>query len=222
MKTVSLFSGIGGLDLGLEDAGHEIILQVESDPHCVQVLQHHFPGRELRRDVAELSDLPPETELLAAGFPCPDVSTSNLARPGLRRGVQTSLVDHIFRLLRRRRVPWVLLENVLRLLMWHSADDPPQPPAIHHVVSELEALGYRWAQRVIGLTGFGLPQRRRRVFILASLHGNPRDVLLAPQSFCQGQCLGPAYSLPSPDAQATHSSEYDVDAPVCTRLRRRR
>jgi hypothetical protein len=34
----------------------------------------------------------------------------------------------------------------------HSADDPPQPPAIHHVVSELEALGYRWAQRVIGLT----------------------------------------------------------------------
>ena len=71
MKTVSLFSGIGGLDLGLEEAGHEVILQVENDPHCVQVLQRQFPGKALARDVAEVRDLPEETELLAAGFPCP-------------------------------------------------------------------------------------------------------------------------------------------------------
>jgi len=70
MKVVSLFSGIGGLDHGLEQAGHEVILQVEKDPHCLQVLQRHFPGREIRRDVAELTELPAEAELLAAGFPC--------------------------------------------------------------------------------------------------------------------------------------------------------
>ena len=58
------------LDLGLEEAGHEVILQVERDPHCVQVLQHRFPGRELHTDVAGIHALPPETELLAAGFPC--------------------------------------------------------------------------------------------------------------------------------------------------------
>ena len=70
MKVISLFSGIGGLDLGLEQAGHEVILQVENDPHCLQVLQRHFPGREIRQDVAELAELPAEAELLAAGFPC--------------------------------------------------------------------------------------------------------------------------------------------------------
>jgi hypothetical protein len=82
-----------------------------------------------------------------------------------------------------------LLENVPGLLNWHMRDDPPQPPAISHVVSELEKLGYRWAHRVVGLTGFGIPQRRRRVFILASAHGDPRDVLLAPQAVCLGQCV---------------------------------
>jgi hypothetical protein len=203
-----------------------------------QILQHHFPGRELRRDIAEVTELPADTELLAAGFPCPvrphpsprkspnllrenpqtfsekipkpsprktpspphspyvpvsrltqDVSTCNNVRPGLRNGNKTGLCAHIFRVLRKTRVPWVLLENVPGLLMWHMNDVPPQPPAVSHVVAELEHLGYRWAQRVIGLTGFGLPQRRRRVFILASTHGDPRDVLLAPQAMCLGQCI---------------------------------
>ena len=117
------------------------------------------------------------------------MSTCNNVRPGLRNGSKTGLCAHIFRLLRGRRVPWVLLENVPGLLMWHMNDDPPQPPAVSYVVAELESLGYRWAQRVVGLTGFGLPQRRRRVFILASTHGDPRDALLAPQAVCLGQCI---------------------------------
>lgn len=109
----------------------------------------------------------------------------------MRYGAQTGLCAHVFRLLRASRspVPWVLLENVPGLLNWHMRDDPPQPPAITHVVSELERLGYRWAHRVIGLTGFGIPQRRRRVFVVASRDGDPRDVLLAPQAVCLGQCL---------------------------------
>ena len=84
---------------------------------------------------------------------------------------------------------WVLLENVTGLLMWHQSGDAAQPPAIAYVVSELESLGYRWAQRVVSLTAFGLPQRRRRVFIVASLHGDPRDVLLSSESVCHGQCI---------------------------------
>lgn len=70
MKVASLFSGIGGLDFGLEQSGHEVVLQVERDPHCVQVLQRQFPVRELVTDIAGIHVLPPDVELLAAGFPC--------------------------------------------------------------------------------------------------------------------------------------------------------
>ena len=122
-------------------------------------------------------------------FSLQDVSSSNLSRPGLRHGTQTGLCSHVFRLLAKTRVPWVLLENVVGLLHWHAKDDPPQPPAISLIVAELEKLGYRWAHRVVGLTGFGIPQRRRRVFVVASIHGDPRDILLAPQAVCLGQCV---------------------------------
>ena len=113
----------------------------------------------------------------------------NPSRPGLRDGMRTALCSHIFRLLRRTRVPWVLLENVPGLLMWHLASDPPQEPAIAYIVQELESLGYSWAHRVVSLSAFGLPQRRRRVFIVASLHGDPRDVILSTESICKGQCI---------------------------------
>ena len=93
-----------------------------------------------------------------------DVSMVNPTRPGLQRGWKTGLCSHVFRLLRNRKVPWVLLENVPGLLLWHLSGDQPQEPAISHVVEELENLGYSWAHRVISLTGFGLPQCRRRVF----------------------------------------------------------
>jgi len=106
-------------------------------------------------------------------------------------------VRHVFRLLRERRVEWVLLENVVGLLRWHrrrrrnerqgentsrSRDARPRPPAIDHIVTEFEKLGYRWAYRVVDLLAFGVPHKRRRVFIVASAHGDPRDVLLSQDS----------------------------------------
>ena len=81
----------------------------------VHVLRHQFPGVRVADDVCSLEALPPDTELVAAGFPCPDVSRAG-ARAGLD-GPATGLVRHVFRLLERakadgRPVPWVLLENV--------------------------------------------------------------------------------------------------------------
>ena len=142
--------------------------------------------------MAELERLPLETELLSASFPCVDVS-----RAGVRAGIDgasTGLVRHVFRLLgdpSGPRVPWVLLENVCGLL--DRAGDAP--PAVAFVVEELERLGYSWAQRVVTSAAFGIPQRRRRVFIVASRHGDPRDVLLAQSYACLGACAA-AFGAP--------------------------
>ncbi|KDD76604.1 hypothetical protein H632_c164p0, partial [Helicosporidium sp. ATCC 50920] len=132
---------------------------------------------------------PQDTELLAAGFPCVDVS-----RAGLRKGMDghcTSLVRHVFRLLSRakedrRPVPWVLLENVEALLDRHGKD----PPVIQYVLQQLMELGYgSWAYRVVNSASFGVPNRRRRVFILASMNGDARDVLLSQgKQRCMGSC----------------------------------
>jgi site-specific DNA-cytosine methylase len=188
MKVASLFSGCGALDLGLQQAGHDIILQAECDEAARTVLQARFPGVHMVRDVAELECLPVETEVVAASFPCIDVSHAG-SRAGVD-GAATGLVRHVFRLIahpRSPRVQWLLLENVTGLLDRHHVDgSPPREPAIAYVVAELERLGYSWAHRVINCTAFGIPQRRRRVFLVASKHGDPRDVLLS----CDFQCLG--------------------------------
>ena len=195
LRVASLFAGIGGFDVGLERAGHRVVLQVEKDPHCREVLAHHFPGVALLSDVAEVLPHALDTvDLLVAGFPCNDCSFENAKRPGLERGRSTRLVRHVFRLLAERKVPWVILENVVGLLRWHRRRDEEQHerqeqrPAIDFVVTELERLGYRWAYRVVDLLAFGVPHKRRRVFIVASVHGDPRDVLLSQDSGCQGNC----------------------------------
>ena len=88
-------------------------------------------------------------------------------------GTKSSVVDHVFRLLRHDPVPWVLIENVYFML--HLA----KGAAMERILGSLEELGYQWAYRVVDSRAFGLPQRRRRVFIVATTNGDPRDVLLA-------------------------------------------
>lgn len=171
LRVASLFSGIGGLELGLGSAGHkaEILCEIMEDARAV--LRERFPAVDLRSDVRTLATLPKSIELLTAGFPCQDLSQAGRTR-GIK-GENSGLVEHIFRLIRHRRVPWVLLENVPFMMQLRKGE------ALEHVVSRFEELGYNWAYRIVDSRAFGLPQRRQRWYLLASLDGDPRDVLLS-------------------------------------------
>ncbi len=171
MQVAGLFAGIGGFESGLAAAGHKTILLCDNDPHATTVLERRFPDVATYADISNLSSLPADTDVVAAGFPCQNLSMAG-DKAGLD-GLKSSIVDHLFRLLLQDPVPWVLIENVYFML--HLA----RGAAMERLLSPLEHLGYRWAYRVIDSRAFGLPQRRRRVFIVATTTGDPREVLLS-------------------------------------------
>jgi DNA (cytosine-5)-methyltransferase 1 len=169
-SVLSLFSGIGGIELGFAAAGHRVALFVERDECARRVLAHNFKNVPIHDDVATLDEVPSGVTLLTAGFPCQDISQAGRVR-GLV-GDRSGLVRHVFRLLEGQRVPWVVLENVAFLLR------AKRGAVLRSILARFEALGYRWAYRVLDSQAFGVPQRRERVYIVAALDADPRGILL--------------------------------------------
>jgi DNA (cytosine-5)-methyltransferase 1 len=179
VKIAGLFAGIGGIELGFHKALGE---SVQTEMLCEwwepaqAVLSARFPGVDLHPDVRELRDLPSGLDLLSAGFPCTDLSQAG--RTAGIAGAQSGLVSHVFEALRltatsESRLPWLMIENVPNMLTLDKGK------AMAYLVHEIEALGYRWAYRVVDSRFTGVPQRRRRVILLASATEDPRRVLFA-------------------------------------------
>ncbi|MBN8280774.1 MAG: DNA (cytosine-5-)-methyltransferase [Gammaproteobacteria bacterium] len=173
-RVAGLFAGIGGIELGLQRAGHHAALLCENDRAAQAVLRERFPGVPYHVDVTNLRRLPEGTSIVTAGFPCQDLSQAGETK-GIG-GLRSGLVAEVFRLVKSSAVPWILLENVPFMLQLGRGE------AMNVITSALEALGYRWAYRVVDSRAFGLPQRRRRVYLLASNVGDPRSVLFADET----------------------------------------
>lgn len=178
LRIVGLFAGIGGIELGFQRAlgdDAETVLLCESWDPARQVLEHRFPGVEIHPDVRELGDLPVDVDLVTAGFPCTDLSQAG--RTAGIRGTASGLVEHVFEALgaakKRRRLPTLLIENVPNML---SLD---RGFAMRYLIDEIERLGYCWAYRVVDSRFTGVPQRRRRVVLIASTELDPRAILFA-------------------------------------------
>jgi DNA (cytosine-5)-methyltransferase 1 len=171
MSVVGLFAGIGGFELAFAQAGFETTMLVEIDPAAGAVLRARFPDAEIRTDVAEMTDVPSNTTIVTAGFPCQNLSMAG-DKSGIA-GTKSGVVGKMFQLIERHRVPTVVIENVYFMLQLDSG------MAMDWLVGQFENLGYRWAYRVLNTMGFGLPHRRRRVYFVASLDSDPRGVLFA-------------------------------------------
>lgn len=169
MRAVGLFSGIGGLDLGFQQAGIDTVLSCEWWQPAASTLRRHFPA-EIVGDIRDLGVLP-NADVVTAGFPCTDLS--QVGRKAGIGGEESGLVAEVFRLVGRTRPHWLVLENVPNMLTLHGG------APIRHVTDWLDEYGWNWAYRTVDSQYFGLAQRRRRVILVASAVEDPRRVVFA-------------------------------------------
>jgi DNA (cytosine-5)-methyltransferase 1 len=183
LKEISLFSGIGGISLGLQRAGVSTALLCEYDKHARGILTRHYPHAAIHNDVTELTaddcraaGAVPGRTILTAGWPCQGNSVAG--RRGGMDDPRSGLWSHVVRVLADLRPAWFIGENVPGLLSVNDGRD------FGVVVHDLAGLGYGFAWRVLDARYFGVPQRRRRVVIVGRLGDTgaaSAQVLLEPE-----------------------------------------
>lgn len=160
MNAGSLFSGIGGIDLGLERAGMSIVWQCESDEYRRSVLARHWPSVPCFEDVRDVRfETAQAVDLLAGGFPCKDTSDAG-DRAGIE-GEYSGLWFEFARVIRELRPRYVLVENVTGLLS----------RGMGRVVGHLAASGYDAEWDCLPAAAVGAHHLRAREWILAYPRG---------------------------------------------------
>ena len=171
LSVASFFSGIGGFDLGFQNSGLRIAVQCEIDEFCTRILQRHWPNVERSYDIREVRNgnaFAPHA-IWCAGFPCQDVS---VARARNRRGLagpHTGLFFEFMRLVAEGRPPVVVLENVPGLLSSNNGRD------FGVIINALAEVGYSVGWRILDSRYFGVPQSRRRLYVVGH-RGDPSEV----------------------------------------------
>lgn len=171
MKFVSLFAGIGGFDLGFTKAGMTCAGMVEIDKKAQSVLSKHFPEIPLHSDVrtaiqwAQENNLKGNVDLVCGGFPCQDLSIAG-KRAGLA-GERSGLFYEAVEFAKYVGARWIVLENVPGLFSSNQRRD------FATVIREIRNAGFSYVEwRVFDSQFYGVPQRRRRVYIVGHI-GDP-------------------------------------------------
>jgi DNA (cytosine-5)-methyltransferase 1 len=162
---LGLFSGAGGLDLGFEKAGFKHLGAMDVEPWCVRTMKHNRPGWSVTE--ADVRDYTPavsdEVDVLLAGFPCQGFSLG-----GSRKAddVRNTLFREVVRIANLVEPRVVVIENVLNLRTMRTPWS--DKPFAEEIADAFRAIGYHVAYDVFRVSGFGVPQTRRRFIFLAT------------------------------------------------------
>lgn len=154
----SLFSGIGGLDLGFDRAGFTCLWQCEQNPFARRVLEQHWPNVEKHDDVRTFEPTG-RVDVVCGGFPCQDISQANAPHGGMLglRGARSGLWSEFLRIVRVARPRYVVVENVSR----------PLHTWLPQILLDLSALGYDAEWDTLPVYFRGGHHQRFRTFLVA-------------------------------------------------------
>ena len=172
IKYIDLFAGLGGTRIGLtqaiDEAGFksECVFTSEIKPHAISVYKKNFPNEKIHGDITQIkiSEIP-DFDILLAGFPCQPFSFA-----GNRKGfadTRGTLFFEIERILAERKPSGFLLENVEGLVS-HDLVEKPIGRTLQTILNKLESLGYIVSWKVLDASKYGIPQRRKRIYIVGS------------------------------------------------------
>ena len=172
LRFIDLFAGIGGIRCGLEQAAKAkgynpvCVFTSEIKPYAVSVLQENHPGETITGDITKVDTKNiPEFDILCAGFPCQAFSSA-----GKRQGfadTRGTLFFEVERILRDKRPKGFILENVEGLVNHDGGQ------TLKVIIDKLSALNYKFSYRVLNSKYFGVPQERKRIYIVGSINHEP-------------------------------------------------
>lgn len=163
LKVLDLFSGTAGFTLGLESVPYYKTHKFcELEEHCFKVISKNFPGIKIERDVRKLKVKPGKYDVMTGGFPCQDISIAGKMNGGIN-GERSGLWKEYKRIIGEGNPRYVFIENVENL----------RRKGLEVVLHDLATLGYDAAWTTYDTKYFGLPQRRRRVYIIGCRDGIP-------------------------------------------------
>ena len=207
MNFLSLFTGIGGIDLGLTWAGMNTTGQVEINEACRCWLKHHWPNVKRWSDIRDFSFQKwtdhygdnTKIDLIAGGFPCQDISVAGKGK-GIE-GARSGLWKEMFRIICEFKPRWILVENV-PALRTRGAD---------RVLADLESEGYACETQVVGACHAGACHTRKRVYIVAHSDGQRlskrREISIGTEKKVTKSSSQCRYEWPAPPGQRQREFE---------------
>lgn len=159
MKIVSLFSGAGGLDLGLIQAGNEVIWANDIDKNAVETYKHNIGDHIILEDIKNIDvNSIPDADVVVGGFPCQGFSQANRFR--MLDDERNFLYRFFYNVIKTKQPKFFIAENVKGILSLGKGE------AIKQIIADFEKAGFITELHLVNMADYGVPETRQRVIIL--------------------------------------------------------